>query len=59
MRLDYALVRTLQNDAGATTHSARFKLDAQGVATRLDANPSHGVSRRPSAHGAAAARWRI
>jgi uncharacterized membrane-anchored protein len=38
MRLDYALTRARKNDDGPATRTVRLKLDAQGVATRIDAD---------------------
>ncbi len=65
MRLDYALVRTRSIDQGPTTRTARLKLDAHGVATRLDVDPDAALAadearmvmrRRGGAFGG---RWRI
>ncbi len=65
MRLDYALVRTRAIDQGPTTRTARLKLDAHGVATRLDVDPDAALAadearmvmrRRGGAFGG---RWRI
>ena len=38
MRLDYALARSQKNDEGPATRTVRLKLDAQAVATRIDAD---------------------
>ena len=38
MRLDYALTRALKDDKGEATRTVRLKLNAQGLATRLDAD---------------------